>query len=158
MTILQNESLKRYEKRQYLNKENTKNRYMKWFNHNKHPHPSFKAKLNLSQRASDAVSGFVGSWTFILIFTIVLFIWMGLNLMMLFGRWDPYPFILLNLVLSCLAAVQAPIILMSQNRQTERDRMNAKYDYAVNRKAEREVANMQKDLDDIRDLVKKKKR
>jgi uncharacterized membrane protein len=131
---------------------------MKWFHrNNKHPHPAFKAKLNLSQKASDAVSGFFGSWAFILILAIVLFVWMGLNLMMLFGRWDPYPFILLNLVLSCLAAIQAPIILMSQNRQAERDRINAKYDYAVNRKAEREVANMQKDLDDIKALVRKKR-
>lgn len=131
---------------------------MKWFNHNgKNAHPAFKSKLTLNQRASDAVSGFFGSWAFILIFAIFLFIWMAMNLVMLFGKWDPYPFILLNLVLSCLAAVQAPIILMSQNRQTERDRQNVKYDFAVNRKAEREVANMQKDLDEIKLMVKKKK-
>ena len=65
-------------------------------------------------------------------------------------HWDPWPFIILNLTLSCLAALQAPIILMSQNRQAERDRINAKYDYHVNRKAEREVQDMQKDLDDIK--------
>ena len=70
-------------------------------------------------------------------------------------RWDPYPFILLNLFLSCLATFQAPIILMSQNRQTERDRATAKYDYAVNRKAEREIQDMQKDLDEIKRMIRK---
>jgi uncharacterized membrane protein len=131
---------------------------MKWFNHNgKNAHPAFKSKLTFSQRASDVVTIFFGSWAFIIVLSIVIFVWMAMNLAMLFGKWDPYPFILLNLVLSCLAAVQAPIILMSQNRQADRDRINAKYDYAVNRKAEREVTNMQKDLEEIKVLVKKKK-
>jgi len=68
-------------------------------------------------------------------------------------RWDPYPFILLNLMLSSLAAIQAPIIMMSQNRQAERDRLTSKYDYAVNRKAEREIQNMQKDLEEIKKML-----
>jgi uncharacterized membrane protein len=76
---------------------------------------------------------------------------------MVVKKWDPYPFILLNFVLSTLAALQAPVILMSQNRAAERDRVNAKYDYQVNRKAEREIQNMQKDLEEIKDLLKKKR-
>lgn len=78
---------------------------------------------------------------------------MGLNLYGYVQHWDPYPFILLNLTLSCLAALQAPIILMSQNRQAERDRVTAKYDYAVNRKAEREIQKMQKDLNSIKRML-----
>lgn len=72
--------------------------------------------------------------------------------------WDPYPFILLNFVLSTLAAIQAPIILMSQNREAERDRITFRYDYQVNRKAEREIANMQRDLNEIKNLIKKKRK
>jgi len=131
---------------------------MRFFNHNgKNPKPSFESKLTFSQRASDLVTGFFGSWTFIILLFVALAIWMTMNILVLLGGWDPYPFILLNLVLSCLAAVQAPIILMSQNRQAERDRVNAKYDYAVNRKAEREIENVQHDLDEIKDMVKKKR-
>jgi len=69
-------------------------------------------------------------------------------------KWDPYPFILLNLTLSCIAAIQAPLILMSQNRTTERDRIKAERDYLVNRKAEREVEDMQRDLDEIKKMIK----
>jgi len=68
-------------------------------------------------------------------------------------EYDPFPFILLNLVLSCLAAIQAPVILMAQNRQAERDRIHAHYDYQVNRKAEKEIQNIQKDLDELKDLL-----
>ena len=75
---------------------------------------------------------------------------MAINAIAVWLRWDPYPFILLNLVLSCLAALQAPIIMMSQNRQNERDRITAKYDYAVNRKAEREVQEILRDLQQIK--------
>ena len=82
-------------------------------------------------------------------------VWMVMNFLMIKYKWDPYPFILLNFVLSTLAALQAPVILMSQNRQTERDRINAKYDYQVNRKAEREIQNVQKDLNHIKVLIKK---
>ncbi|MBW2965583.1 DUF1003 domain-containing protein [Candidatus Woesearchaeota archaeon] len=125
------------------------------FLHKNNKHPVLKQKLSLGQRASDLVTLFVGSWTFIILVFIVLAIWMFLNSLMLIYQWDPYPFILLNFVLSCLAAVQAPIILMSQNRQADRDRIAAKYDYQVNRKAEREISKMQKDLDSIKVLVKK---
>jgi uncharacterized membrane protein len=103
---------------------------------------------SFGQKAADNLSKYAGSWGFIICFFIFLILWMGFNTSwILFGReWDPYPFILLNLVLSCLAAVQAPIILMSQNRQVEKDRLKADYDYKVNRKAEREIEEMQKQL------------
>lgn len=120
-----------------------------------HDHP--KAGLSPGQKAADAVTILVGSWKFIFLIFVVIAVWMGMNLYALYWNvWDPYPFILLNFVLSCLAAVQAPIILMSQNRQSEVDRKRAEYDYAVNRKAEREVANMQEDLEEIKRLIKRK--
>ncbi len=123
---------------------------------NKNNHPEFRQKWTLGQKAADKLTGFAGSWTFISLFFIFIAIWMAINVMMLVYRWDPYPFILLNLILSCLAAVQAPIILMSQNRQSQRDRLRAQYDYQVNKKAEREIRDMQKDLDEIKGLIKKR--
>lgn len=130
-------------------------------NHKKSPkknekHPLFKQKLDFGQRAADFIAYWGGSWHFILGLITFLIAWMILNTtLILFGKWDPYPFILMNLFLSCLAAFQAPIILMSQNRQTERDRVDAKYDYLVNRKAEREIQDMQKDLDYIKRTLKR---
>jgi uncharacterized membrane protein len=114
---------------------------------------STKKKLTISQRASDGLSGFMGSWSFLLVFLVFIVLWMAFNVVAWIGKWDPYPFILLNLALSCLSALQAPIILMSQNRQTERDRVQAKYDYAVNRKTEREVEAMRKDLASIKRVL-----
>ena len=128
------------------------------FLHKKEKHPILKQKLTLGQRAADVVTLFVGSWKFIIGVFILLAIWMFLNSLMLIYRWDPYPYILLNFVLSCLAAIQAPIILMSQNRQAEKDRITAKYDYQVDRKAERKISNMQKDLDQIKSLIKSLKK
>lgn len=93
-------------------------------------------KEGFAERASDAIACFAGSWTFILIFLGVLVSWMLLNAYWMTHRFDPYPFILLNLVLSCVAALQAPLILMSQNRQEEKDRTRAINDYKVNLKAE----------------------
>lgn len=126
-------------------------------NSKKHPHPAFQSNLTYGQKASDLVTEFFGSWKFIIAVILLILVWMTLNIFMIVRSWDPYPFILLNLMLSCLAAIQAPIILMSQNRQAERDRLNAKYDYAVNRKAEREISDMQKDLEEIKSLIRKKK-
>ncbi len=129
------------------------------FNHKKEEkHPIFKQKLTLKQRAADKLSRYAGSWGFILGFFLFLALWMVANIYMWVNQWDPYPFILLNLVLSCLAAIQAPVILMSQNRQAERDRIDAKYDYQVNRKAEREIQNMQNDLEVIKSLIKESKK
>ncbi len=107
--------------------------------------------LTLGQRAADWITKWAGSWYFIILFFVFLVIWMSINAVwVIFGRiWDPYPFILLNLILSCLAAVQAPVILMSQNRAAERDRRRAEYDYAVNRKSERKIELIKKQLDKI---------
>ena len=112
--------------------------------------------MTLGQRASDAVAKFGGSWIFIGIFVAFFGGWIILNTLILLKKpYDPYPYILLNLVLSVLAAIQAPIILMTQNRQAERDRVDAKYDHAINRKAEREIQAIQKDLGEIFKVIKK---
>jgi uncharacterized membrane protein len=117
-------------------------------------HPIFKQNLTVGQKFADKISQFGGSWTFIILFFLFLFAWMILNAVILLNKsFDPYPFILLNLCLSCLAAIQAPIILMAQNRQAERDRIDAKYDHAVNRKAERENRVLQKDMDKAIELL-----
>ena len=110
-----------------------------------------KTQLTLGQKSADWIAKWAGSWYFIIGFFIFLALWMSANVTwIIFGRtWDPYPFILLNLVLSCLAAIQAPVILMSQNRAAERDRQRAEYDYAVNRKSERKIEAVQKQLNRI---------
>lgn len=95
-----------------------------------------KAKNTLGQRAADAIAKFAGSWAFIFSFTAVLILWMIINALFAAKAFDPYPFILLNLVLSCVAAIQAPLIMMSQNRQEEKDRRRAENDYKVNLKTE----------------------
>ena len=95
-----------------------------------------KAKCTLGQRAADAIAKFAGSWAFIFSFTGGLVLWMVINTVLATRAFDPYPFILLNLVLSCIAAIQAPLIMMSQNRQEEKDRRRAENDYKVNLKTE----------------------
>ena len=97
---------------------------------------SGKEKYMLGQRAADAIAKFAGSWAFIFSFCGVLVLWMIMNILLAAGAFDPYPFILLNLVLSCVAAIQAPLIMMSQNRQEEKDRRRAENDYKVNLKTE----------------------
>lgn len=119
----------------------------------------------VGQRAADRVALFGGSWTFIGIFVAVLVVWVCLNTFILASRrdvFDPYPFILLNLFLSMLAAIQAPIILMSQNRHAEKDRLNAAHDYEVNLKAELEIMMLHEKMDLLRqeqwaDLLKLQK-
>lgn len=122
-------------------------------------HPLFRQKLTFGQKASDVLAQFGGSWAFIFFFIVVIISWVFLNGWYLInkgvGPIDPFPFTLLNLLLSSLAAFQAPIILMTQNRQAERDRIDAKYDHQVNRKAEREVQSVQKDLQNIKTLIRK---
>lgn len=119
-------------------------------NHLKLP-SEFKNKLTLGQRAADFTTKIVGSWTFIIAIFIFLGIWMALNILqIIFRSWDPYPFILLNFILSCLAAIQAPIILMSQNRESERDRLRQQYDYLIDRKAERGIQKIQIDIEQIK--------
>ncbi|MCP9312414.1 DUF1003 domain-containing protein [Liquorilactobacillus satsumensis] len=109
---------------------------------------TFTEKESWGDRVADAVARFGGSWSFIISFCIVLFIWMALNVVHLFGvRFDPYPFILLNLFLSCVAALQAPIIMMSQNRQAARDHLDAENDYHTNIVAERRLKRVEKKLE-----------
>src|SRR5882724_673080 len=103
----------------------------------------FETKLTFGERLSDRIASFGGSWRFISLFGGVLFGWIILNAIFLLNRgFDPYPFILLNLILSCLAAIQAPIIMMSQNRSEARDRLRAENDYKVNLKAELEIRHL----------------
>lgn len=97
---------------------------------------SGKERYTLGQRAADTIAKFAGSWAFIFSFTGVLILWMVVNVILAAKAFDPYPFILLNLVLSCVAAIQAPLIMMSQNRQEEKDRRRAENDYKVNLKTE----------------------
>ena len=102
------------------------------------------------QRVADNVANFGGSWTFIISFFIFILIWIASNVYLLMNKgFDPYPFILLNLILSCLASLQAPIIMMSQNRQEEKDRERAKKDYEINLKAENEIRALNKKLDKL---------
>ena len=106
------------------------------------------SRRSIGQKAADALTKYAGSWGFIIFFFVFLLLWVLLNVYFFVSYkigepWDPYPFILLNLVLSCLAAIQAPIILMSQNRQTQRDRLKSEYDYQINKKAEREIREIQ---------------
>ncbi len=114
-------------------------------------HPLFREQLSFGQQAADAVGKLGGSWKFIIFFSLFLVGWMAFNTFYLMRQaFDPFPYILLNLVLSCLAAFQAPIILMAEHRQAERDRIDAMYDHAVNRKAEREIQIVQKELHSIK--------
>ncbi|MBI2151883.1 DUF1003 domain-containing protein [Candidatus Woesearchaeota archaeon] len=154
----------------FMSKKNNKKESTKYVlqkeyrddNHNEHYGnsnkrlPFYRHKLTLGQKAADSLAEFAGSWSFILLFSGILVIWMLINSYVLLVRpFDPYPFILLNLFLSCLAALQAPVILMSQNREVQRDRIQAKYDYQVNRKAEREIQDIQKDLELIKKILTK---
>ena len=109
---------------------------------------------SFGQRAADAVASFGGSWTFIMLFAATLIAWVVLNSVILVNynkAFDPYPYILLNLFLSMLASIQAPIILMSQNRQSELDRLNAEHDYEVNLKAELEILLLHEKIDLLRE-------
>ena len=106
-----------------------------------------KETLTFGQRAADKIATFGGSWTFIISFFIILAIWIAFNVWALHNKgFDPYPFILLNLILSCLASIQAPIIMMSQNRQEEKDRERAEWDLKINEKAEAEIREISKKL------------
>lgn len=112
-------------------------------------HPSIIHKRTLGQKAADSLTKWAGSWTFIICFLSFLVLWMVANVYAWINKWDPYPFILLNLVLSTVAAIQAPVILMSQNREAQRDRIRAEYDYRVNVKAEKEIEEIQEQLNRI---------
>ncbi|MCA9726636.1 MAG: DUF1003 domain-containing protein [Candidatus Eisenbacteria bacterium] len=110
----------------------------------------FGEKLTPGQRIADRVATFGGSWAFIILFGVVILAWMSLNAGLLLSKpFDPYPFILLNLVLSTLAALQAPVIMMSQNRQAAKDRLRSEHDYRVNLKAELEIRLLHSKLDEL---------
>jgi uncharacterized membrane protein len=110
----------------------------------------FEQKLTFGERLADKIADFGGSWNFIVIFGGVLLLWVAVNSIILIWRpFDPYPFILLNLVLSCLAAIQAPVILMSQNRQESKDRLRSEHDYLINLKAELEIRHLHEKIDHL---------
>lgn len=107
-------------------------------------------KLTFGQKIADRVAAFGGSWTFIITFFLFIVIWMMINIWLLTSKpFDPYPFILLNLMLSCLAAIQAPIIMMSQNRQEQKDRQRNEHDYKINLKAELEIKLLNEKIDHL---------
>ena len=115
---------------------------------------SFEQDRTFGERLADRIAAFGGSWTFITLFGLAIAVWVAINTV-LFFRWgadpfDPYPFILLNLFLSLVAAIQAPIIMMSQNRQATKDRLQASHDYEVNLKAEIEIMALHEKLDEMR--------
>ena len=110
----------------------------------------YDEKLTFGQRVADKMAVFGGSWKFIIIFCIILFAWISVNVFILVKKpFDPFPFILLNLILSCLAAIQAPVIMMSQNRQESKDRSQSQNDYQVNLKAEIEIRQLHEKIDHI---------
>ena len=114
----------------------------------RNPEIEIDSSLTFGQRLADRITDFGGSWSFIIFFVLVLLGWMTLNSWMLLAKpFDPYPYILLNLVLSALAAIQAPLIMMSQNRQEARDRARAQHDYQVNLKAELEIRQLHQKID-----------
>jgi uncharacterized membrane protein len=130
---------------------------------NRNPNEVIEEKATFGQRIADRVAGFGGSWTFIIIFLSVLVIYSAINIILGRSAWDPYPFILLNLFLSMLAAIQAPVIMMSQNRQDTKDRLRSELDFDVNRRSESEIqglankVNLLGDkINDVEDLLRQK--
>lgn len=109
-----------------------------------------ESALSVGEKLADKVASFGGSWTFILVFFFFIVVWICVNIWFLsISSFDPYPFILLNLILSCLAAIQAPIIMMSQNRQEQKDRIRAEHDYKINLKAELEIKLLSEKIDHL---------
>jgi uncharacterized membrane protein len=120
---------------------------------NRNVNEVIEEESTLGERIADTVAGFGGSWTFILIFLSALVIYTAVNIMLQHKAWDPYPFILLNLFLSMLAAIQAPVIMMSQNRQDTKDRVRGELDYDVNRRAESEIQGLANKLNLLTDKI-----
>ncbi len=128
---------------------------------NRHPNDIIEKDATFGERIADTVAGFGGSWTFIITFSIALAIYMTIDAMLGKRAWDPYPYILLNLFLSMLAAIQAPVIMMSQNRQDTKDRLRGELDYDVNRRAEVEIQGLARKLNllgekmgDVEDMLR----
>ncbi len=130
---------------------------------NRHPNEVIEKDATFGERIADTVAGFGGSWTFIITFSVALAIYMTIDSALGRKAWDPYPYILLNLFLSMLAAVQAPVIMMSQNRQDTKDRLRGELDYDVNRRAEAEIQGLARKLNvlgekigDVEDMLREK--
>jgi len=130
---------------------------------NRNPNEIIEKEMTFGERIADSVAGFGGSWTFILTFLSVLVIYTAVNIILRKSAWDPYPFILLNLFLSMLAAIQAPVIMMIQNRQDTKDRLRSELDFDVNRRAESEIQGLAHKLNligdkinDVEDLLRQK--
>lgn len=135
LTVLDNEVLESLRQQEILSRN---------------PEEELQAGLTAGQRLADRVAAFGGSWTFLMLFAVVVVLWIAANSIVLIVRpFDPYPFIFLNLVLSCLAAIQAPVIMMSQIRQEARDRLHAMHDYQVNLKAELEIRHLHQKIDHL---------
>lgn len=131
---------------------------------NRNPNEVIEEKETLGERVADAVAGFGGSWTFITIFAVAMTTYALINIFLGRRAWDPYPFILLNLFLSMLAAIQAPVIMMSQNRQDSKDRLRSELDFEVNRRAETEIqalshrmSMLMEKMEDMEDAVRQAK-
>jgi CRP/FNR family transcriptional regulator, cyclic AMP receptor protein len=129
----------------------------------RNPNDIIEEDMTFGERIADRVASFGGSWTFIIIFSAAIVIYTAINIVLGRAAWDPYPFILLNLFLSMLAAIQAPVIMMSQNRQDTKDRLRGELDYDVNRRAESEIQGLSKKLNllgekigDVEDLIRQK--
>jgi CRP/FNR family cyclic AMP-dependent transcriptional regulator len=129
----------------------------------RNPNDVIEEDMSFGERIADRVASFGGSWTFIIIFALAITIYTAINVVLRGNAWDPYPFILLNLFLSMLAAIQAPVIMMSQNRQDTKDRLRGELDYDVNRRAESEIQGLARKLNllgekigDVEDLVRRK--
>lgn len=131
---------------------------------NRHPNEVIEKDATFGERVADIVAGFGGSWTFIILFSIILAIYMTVDAVLGKRAWDPYPYILLNLFLNMLAALQAPIIMMSQNRQDTKDRLRGELDYDVNRRAEVEIQGLARKLNllgekigDVEEMLREKR-
>jgi uncharacterized membrane protein len=127
----------------------------------RNPNVMIEEETTFGERIADAVAGFGGSWTFIIMFALAIIVYSGINIVLRNRAWDPYPFILLNLFLSMLAAIQAPVIMMSQNRQDTKDRLRGELDFDVNRRAESEIQGLARKLNllgdklgDMEDLIR----
>jgi uncharacterized membrane protein len=127
----------------------------------RNPNVMIEEETTFGERIADAVAGFGGSWTFIIMFALAIIVYSGINMVLRNRAWDPYPFILLNLFLSMLAAIQAPVIMMSQNRQDTKDRLRGELDFDVNRRAESEIQGLARKLNllgdklgDMEDLIR----
>jgi CRP/FNR family transcriptional regulator, cyclic AMP receptor protein len=119
----------------------------------RNPNDLIEEKITLGEHIADRVASFGGSWSFIILFLVMLVVYTCINIALRGRAWDPYPFILLNLFLSMLAAIQAPVIMMSQNRQDKKDRLRSELDFDVNRRAEAEIQNLSRKLNLITDKI-----